>query len=351
MGVYFVNILALMGLGAYFYHNKNLKDSKMWFCIIIFVQLTIISGFRESIGFDYNSYRYHFYEISKLSFFDTLKYNFEPGFSFLNKVILYFTDNYKILIFICSFITTGFVSYSIYKNSKYPFYSFFLYITLAFYYASFNLIRQGLAISISILGLKYLKERKFLKYLLIILIAASFHYSALVMIPVYFFVNINLTYKKIIIFFLITSFGYIFFDKILAIALKIFPMYSEYLYSDFLKPLSVKSILIFLFIFIILLFFKKYIIDQDKKNSMYINIAFLCFLISIFQTKIGVLDRIPYYLNIFSIFSIPLIIDCFENEKQKRLAGTFIIIFGILYNVYIFLSRFHGVTPYSSIFN
>ncbi len=324
MFIYFLNIILLMVFAIYFYNKNNIINK--------------------------NSYSKHFFEISKLKFEEVLKYQFEYGFSILNKVVSYFTNNFQLLIIICSFITIGFVSFSIYKNSTHKFYSFFLYITLSFYYSSFNLIRQGVSIAISLLGLKYLIERNFLKYLLVILIAASFHYSVLIMIPIYFIANINLTYKKFIFFLSFSFIVYIFLDDIVKFGIKIFPTYEPYLYTEFLQGKTFSSIILPLFIFLILIIFRKYILYQNKKNMIYLNIAYFCLLISLFQTKIGILDRFPYYLNAISIFSIPILIDCFKDRAQKNLVAGLIIIFGILYNIYSFISGFYGVVPYESIF-
>lgn len=350
MFIYFLNIILLMVFAIYFYNKNNIQNNNLLFCTIIFFQLFFISAFRYNIGVDYNSYSKHFFEISKLKFGEVFQYQFEYGFSILNKIVAYFTGNFQILVIICSFITIGFVSFSIYKNSTHKFYSFFLYITLSFYYSSFNLIRQGIAIAISLLGLKYLIERKFLKYLFIILIASSFHYSVLIMIPIYFIANINLTYKTFIFFISFSFLVYIFLDDIVKIGMKIFPTYESYLYTDFLQGKTFNSIILPLFIFLILIIFRKYILYQNKKNMIYLNISYFCLLISLFQTKIGILDRFPSYLNAISIFSIPILIDCFKDRAQKNLVAGLIIIFGILYNIYSFISGFYGVVPYESIF-
>lgn len=49
-----------------------------------------------------------------------------------------------------------------------------------------NGVRQFAAMAIWLLGIRYIVESKFVKYILIILLASAFHRSALILIPLYF---------------------------------------------------------------------------------------------------------------------------------------------------------------------
>ncbi len=65
-----------------------------------------------------------------------------------------------------------------------------------------NGIRQGIAISILFCSIKYLMEKKMLKFLAVNIIAIGFHYSAIVFIPFYFLsqIKINRNFIHILLF-------------------------------------------------------------------------------------------------------------------------------------------------------
>lgn len=64
-----------------------------------------------------------------------------------------------------------------------------LFLLLSEYYCTMNFIRQSIAGIIALFALEFLKKKKFLPYLMIILVASTFHKSALILIP-FFFINL-----------------------------------------------------------------------------------------------------------------------------------------------------------------
>lgn len=349
--IYFINILLLSIFGIYFTNKGKNRTNKIWLCFIAFIQLSLLSMFRINIGIDYKSYKNIFNEISILPFNQINEHEIEIGYGLLNKIVSIYTDNFGVLIAICSIITVGIMIFVIYKNSTSYALSIYLYVALSFYYMAYNLTRQGIAISITIVGIKYIKEKKLIKYLLVILLASTFHYSALIMIPIYFISRIKLTNIKVVIFSIITFILHTFLYDIINIGVKIFPQYSPYVGSEFFKGVSINSIVLPFIIFIVLYLFKRFLISENKTNQIYINMSFYSLLLSILQTKVGILDRLPYYFNIFSILSLPILINCFKTKSQRILATVILIIFGITYNIYYFTTDYHGLIPYQSIFN
>ena len=111
----------------------------------------------------------------------------EPGYSIFIKILGYFTggsERYYILVTsICSLIGPF---YLIYKYSNNYSYSLLLYYALGFYTNTFNNIRQSIAMSIVFISFYYLFEnRNLIKYILMVLLATTFHYSALIMVLLY----------------------------------------------------------------------------------------------------------------------------------------------------------------------
>ena len=73
-----------------------------------------------------------------------------------------------------------------------------LFMALVFYF-SFTYLRQMFAAAIIGLSIRYIIERKFLKYCAIIIVAFSFHNSAIIFFPMYFIANKKYSKARILL--------------------------------------------------------------------------------------------------------------------------------------------------------
>ena len=80
------------------------------------------------------------------------------------------------------------ILHSFRKYAKNYFLASALFLALVFYF-SFTYLRQMFAAAVIGLSIRYIIERKFLKYCAIILVAFSFHNSAIIFFPMYFIAN------------------------------------------------------------------------------------------------------------------------------------------------------------------
>lgn len=155
--------------------------------------LALIAGLRDAWAWpDAAVYMWSFQQspdIFNYSFSDKILGYSEKGFYFLGVIVRTFTDDYHIYFLVISFISF----YYLYKNLKqysiFPLIGLFAYISRFYYGRHFMQIRAGLAYVILLLGIKYILERDWKKYFLIVFIASLFHRSALIGIPLYFICN------------------------------------------------------------------------------------------------------------------------------------------------------------------
>lgn len=92
------------------------------------------------------------------------------------------------IIIFCSYVTFGIFIYTLYKYSSDLPFSLFLLFFLS-YYTMINGIRQVLAAAILLLGLPFIRDRRFLLYAPLVWLAYTLHASALVMLPLLFVVT------------------------------------------------------------------------------------------------------------------------------------------------------------------
>src|SRR5699024_10351989 len=94
--------------------------------------------------------------------------------------------------------------------------STFLFFTI-YYFQTYNITRQWLAIAIVFFAIKYLFSNKYIKYLLIVLVASTIHSSAIItlsFIPLHVWVTRKLSKKYKFFIFLLLFTMFIFGDRI-----------------------------------------------------------------------------------------------------------------------------------------
>lgn len=150
--------------------------------VYIATVLTLLSAFRFETGRDWINYIEMFQNAR--SFYNDS--GIEKGYIGINILFKYFRLTYWqmqacILIF-CSYVLFT----SFHKRSSYPLYTLIIYFCLYYFSNDLAQTRQYIAMSILILGLKFIRERKILIWCLFILLAMQFHVTAVVALPLYF---------------------------------------------------------------------------------------------------------------------------------------------------------------------
>ena len=189
-------ILFLIPVIFFFYYKDNKQASYKPF-LFFFISLAIFVGLGDMLG-GYDRYIYG-------DLFDNLAdqlkigipitsssiyqaYNTEFGYIGLNWAIAHITNNRYIFIFLYTICMYAIILHSFRKYAKNYSLASILFLALVFYF-SFTYLRQMFAAAVIGLSIRYIIERKFLKYCAIILVAFSFHNSAIIFFPMYFIAN------------------------------------------------------------------------------------------------------------------------------------------------------------------
>ena len=159
--------------------KKKTIDLKQGIIVLIAVTLTLVSALRGlTIGRDLINYipRYSTLGSSDWGSLFTLadRYSFEYGFAVFCK-LLYMIDPDPGFFLIVTSVIIGLGFYKFSKLSKLPLTTFFIIYSFGLYGSSMNIVRQFLAFSIFVFGIRFLTERKLIKYILVVLLAMSIH--------------------------------------------------------------------------------------------------------------------------------------------------------------------------------
>lgn len=189
---------------SFVFIRSDVKIQKviMLFWVLFF---TLFGGLRWEIGGDWKQYYFHFLNSSWNNIFNYDRYGngvetLEPGFVFLNVLIKTLFDKFWIYnLIICLIIQLSNYKFSIYFFPKYPLLCHCTLLIMANYIFP---VRSGLSLGICIWAYIYLKQRKILKYALVVAIASLIHYQQLILLPLYFLQYVKLKGKYLIIIFI-----------------------------------------------------------------------------------------------------------------------------------------------------
>lgn len=170
--------------------NKKNRDTML---ILACVVLALSAGFRDLSWSDTSVYVLSFQSFTPnlfdFSFSDKPFGYSEKGFYFLQVVVRTLTDNYTIFFLIVSILTFYFLYKDFRQYSIFPLVGLCAYIARFIIGRNFVQIRAGLAYAILMLSIKYIFEKDWKRYFLIVFVAWLFHRSCIVAIPLYFICN------------------------------------------------------------------------------------------------------------------------------------------------------------------
>ncbi|WP_251623262.1 EpsG family protein [Odoribacter lunatus] len=174
-----MHMIGMAVLGIKMKEKPSLFNITVLLGIIPFV---VILGLRYKVGIDYMSYLQHYKDLFYFS--DSIKY--EPLYEFLNRFLVENRIHYSVLFCMTVLIQSLFF-YLIFIRKRYllPFALLFYFLTSKIF-VDLNIIRHAIATMIFIYSIRFIQERKFVKYLIFLVLAGGFHYSSFLLLPVYF---------------------------------------------------------------------------------------------------------------------------------------------------------------------
>lgn len=277
--------------------------------------LTLVSGLRYMVGTDYKQYTGNYSKY--LENFSLLS---QPALSLVAKISSFIYDDYATWFFLMALITIIPVMYVTIKRNKSVELCILLYILIGCWHFSFNIVKQSAAAAILFCGYTFLRDRKFWHWCLVCAIASTFHFSAFLMVPVYFIADNKIDKKRImllLLFALIIRFSY---DKLFYLAA--FVKRGEGLVDETSdtanQSVNALRILVNCMPMLVYAFFRK-TYDNIKNNDFYclFNLSLLNAVLNIASMGSIYLNRICCYTNIFNILFIPLIFPSLKPEHEK----------------------------------
>ena len=193
-----IGILSML-FGHFFPINKK---NQILYLILCAVVIILQAGLRDATNplfqSDIKTYYQHYITAGKLSFSNYLQtLTKDYGYYICTWLFARIFKDAQFLLFIVPTIICFFTFRFIYKYADNIYLSVFLFLTLGFYGFSLTAFRQSLAISICLWAYDYIKTKKIIPFILIVLLAASMHQTAIVFLPMYIIGQMKLSRKSV----------------------------------------------------------------------------------------------------------------------------------------------------------
>lgn len=329
--------------------EKKTKNSFYFLSVILF----LIGFLRDSsVGTDVYSYCSIIDSLSaKSTQVDVLALlvteNIEVGFSYLIIALKHITDDSMAIIRILFLIYYLFITIWISKLSDKPNLSLFAYYTLAFYFFSFNGIRQALALSmvLALIALTCRKHLNLKKTILvsisIIVIASLFHRSVMLCLIIPFVIKYvdfkGFNNKTLILLLLASIVLSVFFSNFLKDFLSRFDIsfLGSEKYSSYVERLDVDSSFSFISNILHAAFAIFLLTTTRNRNPWLIIYSIGTFVLVLLSPLSWLFIRVADNLNIFIVLAIPGVFNEWKRQDKKVLyyrVATYLYCFVLFFN-------------------
>jgi hypothetical protein len=141
---------------------------------------SIVFGIRYDVGVDYFSYLDQ-YSLAKYQ----NEYSIEMIYEFITRSLSQLNIHYTIYFTLLALIQIIFLYATFKDEPKILFYLIFILFAGRYFMDWMNIIRQSIAFCIFVYSVSHIKNRNPFKFIVLIFIAAGFHKSALILLPIY----------------------------------------------------------------------------------------------------------------------------------------------------------------------
>lgn len=327
----------------------------------IFLILFLLSACRLNVGNDYAKYVEFMHLVNCDAYVPT-----EIGFNLLVKLIYGLSgyENFLLVFAFYSFVTVLFFLLAMYEQSDEFGLTFFLFMTLGYYFQTFSTVRYYLALALALYSMKFVLRRQWGRFVILILLGATFHKSLLVVIPLYFLASLRWKKWQLGIAAVFCTTFLFLQDFYLKLVVFLYPTYedTEYLEggTSYISILRCAAVLGFAGIVYLMrareqkagrasdestktdrdetgINTEKNVTNIEKDEAWnrrfwfytYLNLGAL--VLYVFCSFLPIISRIGYYLMVSQILFLPMLLRAVPDKKWRRLFRAGILLAAVLY--------------------
>jgi len=333
--------------------------------IISWLMLVLIAGLRYETGGDWEIYTPIFEKINPIYQVLTGKgfgYDgMEVGFLFFCSIIKQFGGSIQTVYFLITLFNITLIIIGLRKYTKYIIVGLFVYYCILYFMLDMLYTRQSVVVAIIFYSMYCVKEKRTLRFFVLITVAILIHRMALIMIPLYFILNRNfqtVTLLSVVLVGCALMFFNILWIKNIFVGISVYLGEEFYrralLYVSIDKFAVVRSISIGFFLnfilFSVILFYRRKI-EMFKMGNIFINLFIINLLVYYYLYElIEVSNRFRWMFFISLIVLFPYFIEIFEKAINKIVVFLGIALYSFAFNIPVFLEQesASGYNPYQN---
>lgn len=323
------SILLYVGtFGLSGFMSKVNTQNRLVKLLLVIIPPVFLATFRYNIGYDYGSYIWGYnnsFDITYESIIEGYEVGDPIAYYLITKIATVFNSDRAYLMTLAILSLIPGVSYILreWDDTDAQPMIIFIYMFSPFIF-SFSACKQGIALSVLMFSLKYVYDRKPIKFALCVAVAFLFHSTAIAFLLVYFFLNHNgdlSTLKKVMIvagcLFVIMNFQWVLGNVMGG-------RYEAYA-VDSVEGRN-RTFWLYSLMAVFFLLFRKKLVAVDKRNElliMMVVVGAICQYLGFFN---AFAKRIGEYFLMAQVFLLPQC-TCLFNENNKKLVNLLIVVY------------------------
>ena len=338
------------------------RNYSLLILIVAYLILTMPVALRYYTGADYSAYVQIYGNVKALGINDVSVNNIEIGYLLLNYICIKLFNDVQAVFIIMALLTNYFFFKGIiYESKKISLGLAIFAYGFTIYFWDYIIIRNMLGIALIFYGLRFIFERKLVKYFLVVTVAVLFHTSLVI------FYSFGILYmeklKKYRIPLAVLS---VLLIPIIPTVIKILGTNLSAIwlqfsnYNSFLSQIKFhigKFVLAYALPLIPFSIFYKKLNKLNSHNSLYLSFYIISIVVLSFAATMPILTRYVYALwpsQIILFSSFLHIFDDISEVRKKFIVQssviTLIFIYGIVLIIYFINQAGYFLIPYQSIF-
>lgn len=367
MIVYISLLAAAVIAGIPLCSSKCQKWGKIVYCSVFALVFILISVFRYGVGYDFHSYGAYCYNMGQSDIEYLMTDKMEKGFVLPVYIFNLAVDKYYSIFIYTSLVIYVSVFGLIYKRSSIPWISVAAFLCFGLFFNSLCFLRQFIAAIIVAYAMKYTNMKEYPRFLVLVLCAGAFHWSALIMAVLYLFLKIKPSYLYLGIAAAGTTLFCIFSRQLMLWFVDNFYMYRGYnpdVSSEAGTGLPARYTIMFGVLFAVCFAFRKQLIEKNEKNSIYINCLMFTTIFEAMGMRHAILSRFAILTYLPAILwllpDLVVVVREYISEKislpriknaVKIGAAGISTVFAAGCYLLLILNNYNGVMPYNTIFD
>lgn len=311
----------------------------------IFVILFLLSACRLNVGNDYARYVEFMHLVNCNAYVPT-----EIGFNLLVKLVYGLSgyENFLLVFAFYSFVTVLFFLLAMYEQSDEFGLTFFLFMTLGYYFQTFSTVRYYLALAVALYSMKFVLRRQWGRFVVLILLGSTFHKSLLVVIPLYFLASLAWKKWQLAIAALFCTTFLFMQEYYLKLVIFLYPTYedTEYLEggTSYISILRCAAVLLFAGIVYLMRrredgaekgeepgAVSEEAFSWDRRFWFYLYLNLGALILYVFCSFLPIISRIGYYLMVSQILFLPMLLKAVPDKRWRRFFRVGILLAAALY--------------------